>query len=89
MRPLMQNGKVIIENWHGFAPESEHVESGRSYPVVNKGIETPDAFAKRVLGELNDRLPILVLNDEAHHCYRPAPLKEKLSGEEARVAAAG
>lgn len=78
MRPLMQNGKVIVENWHGFAPESEHAEGGKSYAVVNKGVETPEAFAKRVLGELYERMPIMVLNDEAHHCYRPAPLSDEL-----------
>lgn len=78
LRPLMQNGKVLVENWHRFAPESEHVESGKSYAVVNKGAETPEAFAKRVLGDLYERMPIMVLNDEAHHCYRPAPLDEEL-----------
>lgn len=86
LRPLMQNGRVLVENWHQFAPESEHAEGGKSYAVVNKGAETPEAFAKRVLGELYDRMPIMVLNDEAHHCYRPAPLEEKLSGEEAKAA---
>jgi type III restriction enzyme len=78
MRPLMQNGKVLVENWHRFAPESGHAEGGKSYAVVNKGAETPEAFAKRVLGELYERMPIMVLNDEAHHCYRPAPLSEEL-----------
>jgi type III restriction enzyme len=90
LRPLMQNGKVLIENWHTFAPESEHAESGRNFPVVNKGAETPEAFARRILKELDglERMPIMVLNDEAHHCYRPAPLEEKLSGEEAKAAKA-
>lgn len=78
MRPLMQNGRVLVENWHRFAPESEHAEAGKSYAVVNKGAETPEAFAKRVLGDLYDRMPIMVLNDEAHHCYRPAPLSDEL-----------
>src|SRR5207249_4092416 len=27
---------------------------------------------RRVLGDLYDRLPIMVLNDEGHHCWRPA-----------------
>lgn len=88
LRPLMQNGKVVVENWHQFAPESEHVEGGKSFAVVNKGAETMEAFARRVLGDLFERLPIMVLNDEAHHCYRPAPLEEKLAGEEAKAAQA-
>ena len=47
-RPLMQVGKVLVTNWHRFAPESEHAENGKSYAVVNKGPETPDTFARRV-----------------------------------------
>ena len=76
LRPLMQSGKVLIENWHKFAPESEHAEGGKSYPVVNKGEESPEAFARRVLGDLYESAPIMVLNDEAHHAYRPKPLEE-------------
>jgi len=86
MRPSLQLGKVLVTNWHAFAPESEHVEGGKSYAVVNKGAETGDAFARRVLGDLYGRMPLMVLNDEAHHCYRPKPLEERLSGEEARDA---
>jgi len=72
-RPLLQCGKVLVANWHGFAPESEHKEGDKSYAVVNKGPETPETLARRVLGDLFDRLPIMVLNDEGHHCWRPAP----------------
>lgn len=92
LRPLMQNGKVIVENWHSFAPASEHSEGGKSYTVVNKGAETTEAFARRVLGDLYDRMPIMVLNDEAHHCYRPAPLSDEqrksLSAEQLKQAQA-
>jgi len=35
--------------------------------VVNKGPESPAAFARRVLGAPVDGAPILVLNDEGHH----------------------
>jgi type III restriction enzyme len=73
LRPHLQAGKVLVENWHRFQPESEHKEGDKSYAVVNKGPETPETLARRVLGELYDRLPILVLNDEGHHCWRPAP----------------
>ena len=73
-----------MTNWHQFALESEHSEGGQSYVVVNKGEETPDAFAKRVLGELHERAPIMVLNDEGHHAYRPAPTDEKLSADAKR-----
>ena len=82
LRPLLNSGKVLVTNWHQCAPESAHSEGGQTYAVVNKGDETPDAFAKRVLGELYDRAPLMVLNDEGHHAYRPAPTEEKLSVEE-------
>src|ERR1017187_2405218 len=90
-RALLQSGKVLVTNWHRFAPESEHVEGGKSYAVVNKGPETPDTFARRVLEDLYDRLPIMVMNDEGHHCWRPAATEEDLATvdkdevEEARV----
>jgi len=70
---LLRTGKVLITNWHYFAPESPHSEGGRSARVVNKGEETDEAFARNRLGELFDRGPIMVLNDEGHHAYRPIP----------------
>ncbi len=91
LRPFLQGGRVLITNWHQFAPESEHSEGGRSYAVVNKGPESADAFARRVLGDLYGRGPIMVLNDEGHHAYRPlvadAP-QNGLSAEERREAKA-
>lgn len=84
LMPELHKGKVLISNWHKFSPESPHVESGKSYVVVDKGEESPDAFARRVLGDLHDRAPIMVLNDEAHHAYRPKLVEagDKLSAEE-------
>ena len=72
-RDQLSTGKVLITNWHGFSPKSEHDEDGKSYRVVHKGEETADAFAKDRLGDLAARLPILVMNDEGHHCWRPNP----------------
>ena len=71
LRRFLNSGKVLITNWHQFAPESEHSEGGRSYAVVNKGPESADAFAQRVLGDLYGRGPVMALNDEGHHAYRP------------------
>lgn len=99
-RHLLQFGRVLVTNWHAFAPESEHREGDRSYAVVDKGPETPETFAIRVLGELAGRMPIMVLNDEGHHCWRPAPSTEEeldreektdleAEAEEAKVWAAG
>ncbi len=76
-RDLIRTGKVLVNNWHFFAPESEHSEGGKSYAVVKKGEETDDAFARNRLGELFERGPIMVLNDEGHHAYRPRPMTEE------------
>jgi len=88
-RDLLNLGRVLVTNWHVFAPFSPNREGDTSYRVVDKGEETNDAFARNRLKELADRLPILVLNDEGHHCWRPRPLTEeekaaakKLTGEE-------
>jgi len=83
-RHHLRSGRVLIENWHRFLPESEHREGDRSYSVVNKGPETPATFARRVLGDLYERMPIMVLNDEGHHCWRPAAMSEKLTRVEER-----
>ena len=84
-RSLLHAGRVLVTNWHAFAPESEHKDGGRTYAVVNKGPETASIFAQRVLGkDIVERLPILVLNDEGHHCWRPKPEAngENLSAED-------
>lgn len=84
LMPELHKGRVMVENWHQLGLESPHAESGATYRVVDKGEEDADTFARRFLGDLYGRGPILVLNDEAHHAYRPAPQSEdvKLSAEE-------
>jgi len=84
LRPHLQTGKVLVENWHRFSPESEHKEGEKSYAVVDKGPETPETIARRVLGDLYERMPILVLNDEGHHCWRSAPEAEAEADEPPR-----
>jgi type III restriction enzyme len=74
MLSLMAVGKVVVTNWHVFQPESPHAEGGATYAVVDKGEEGDDAFSRRVLKELYGRGEIMVLNDEAHHAYRPKPV---------------
>ncbi|WPL15567.1 Restriction endonuclease [Thiorhodovibrio winogradskyi] len=80
-RPLLQTGKVMVMNWHGFAPESAHKEGDKTWAVVDKGPETREVFAERILKDLTDRMPILVLNDEGHHCWRPDQQTLSLANE--------
>ena len=46
--------------------------------------ETPDQMVRRVCRELGNKKNIIILNDEAHHCYRRKPdvEDEKLTGDD-------
>lgn len=80
MRPELAKGKVLVTN---FNPEAEAITVGK-VQVGRLGEETPEGFARARLGDLWDDEPLMVLNDEGHHAYRPAPVDEatKLSAEE-------
>jgi type III restriction enzyme len=70
-RDLMSRGRVAVTNWQVFAVQDD---SGKR-SVVQRGRESPAAFARRVLQkELGDARNLLVMNDEAHHAWRPAPV---------------
>ena len=71
----LQQGKYQITNWHLFQPKDD----SRSKSVVQRGPESDAAFCRRVLRDLGNKKNILVINDEAHHAYRPA---QPLSPEE-------
>ena len=69
-RELLSRGRVFVTNWHVFAVQDDARKRG----VVQRGRESDAAFVKRVLGkELGGTSQLLVLNDEAHHAYRPKP----------------
>ena len=54
---------------------------------MNKGPESADAFSRRVLEDLYGRGPVMVLNDEGHHAYRPRQAETKgLSADERKEA---
>ncbi|MCL6614278.1 MAG: DEAD/DEAH box helicase family protein [Firmicutes bacterium] len=74
MLERLQQGRFQITNWHLFQPRDD----SRSRNVVQRGVEGEAAFCRRVLKELGNKGNILVINDEAHHAYRPAPLPEEL-----------
>ncbi len=83
LRPELAKGKVLVTNWHWLAPESETQNVG-GVTIIRRGPESPEAFAKNRLGDLWDDEPLMVMNDEGHHAYRPAPVSEsvKLTAEE-------
>jgi len=83
LRPELAKGKVLVTNWHWLAPESETQNVG-GVTIIRRGPESPEAFARNRLGDLWDNEPLMVMNDEGHHAYRPAPVSEsvKLTAEE-------
>jgi type III restriction enzyme len=72
--------KVMVVNWHQLAPKEE-----RKYRVLKRGPESDTAFCRRVLADLGEKKRIMVLNDEAHHAWRPPP-DLKATGEEKQEA---
>lgn len=81
-RPLLSflsQAKVEVVNWQALAEDQDPKRS-----VIRRGKESESAFAKRVLRNLGDKKNILVINDEAHHAYRPA-LRELGSKQETLV----
>lgn len=78
LRPDLAKGRVLVSNWHLFNPQAEEIRVG-GVAVGQLGAETPEAFARARLGDLWEGErgePLLVLNDEGHHAYRPAPVPE-------------
>ncbi len=73
----MVGARVIVANYHKLIPqklEKIHANTkailGKDSPVFQE--ESPRAVLARLLGAeaLRPGSPLLVLNDEAHHCYR-------------------
>ena len=77
LRPELAKGKVLVTNWHRLGPEPEEVRVGGG-TVSRPGKETPEAFARNRLGDLWDDEALMVLNDEGHHAYRPAPVPKDI-----------
>jgi type III restriction enzyme len=60
--------RVQVINWHQLAPREDPKRS-----VLRRGGESDSAFSRRVLSDLGPKRRIMVLNDEAHHAWRPPP----------------
>lgn len=70
----LHQGKFQITNWHLFQLRDDR----RRRTVVQRGQESDAAFCRRVLTELGNKQNILVINDEAHHAYRPMPIPDEI-----------
>ena len=90
----VNRAKIVITNYHAFKLR-ERIElsaggrsllQGRSGEELNT-LETEGQMIQRVMPDLMGMKNILVLNDEAHHCYREKPRDaddEDLKGDERR-----
>ncbi|MBE3124084.1 MAG: DEAD/DEAH box helicase family protein [Acidobacteria bacterium] len=90
----LSKAKIIITNFHQMKPR-ERIAAGRLTKAILAGdgpspfTETLDQMVRRVCRGLGNKKNIVVINDEAHHCYRRRPDEDDgphLKGEERREA---
>ncbi len=92
----IKRAKIVITNYHAFK-RRERVELSAGGRALLKGrlgedlntLETEGQMLQRVMPDLMGLGNILVINDEAHHCYRENPRNgndEKLKGDERKEA---
>jgi len=79
MLPDLERVKIVITNYHAFKLRErlELSKGGRSL-LRGRGeelntLETEGQMLQRVMPDLMGMKNIMVLNDEAHHCYREKP----------------
>lgn len=94
--PLLEElgqAKILITNFHAFLLR-EKISAGKlTKSILSQGqtdafTETPDQMVRRVCKDLGNKKNIIVINDEAHHCYRRKPdaEEEKLTGDDRKEA---
>ncbi|WP_426246549.1 BPTD_3080 family restriction endonuclease [Nocardioides sp. LHG3406-4] len=81
----LDSARIVITNYHSFMLRDAKEIKGiaRNTRLLLKGDkkvdpfkETPQAMVSRVLRDLgSDKQQIMVLNDEAHHCYLARPIQ--------------
>ena len=79
MLPDLERAKIVITNYHAFKPrERMDLSKGGRSLLQGRGealntLETEGQMIQRVMPDLMGLKNIMVLNDEAHHCYREKP----------------
>ena len=90
-RDELGQAKIVITNFHAFLQRKKTPTSKITNAILQNDseafTETPGQMVRRVLRELGGKQNIVVLNDEAHHCYRRKPDESiKLKGDERKEA---
>jgi type III restriction enzyme len=91
--PELHKSRIVITNFHAFKLR-EKVAAGRLTKAVLAGgakgafVESPGEMVRRVCRDLGTKRNIVVINDEAHHCYRRRAGGDevKLTGDERKEA---
>jgi len=93
LKEEIRKAKVVVTNFHALKPRERGGSGGvgkihREILGGNPLQEAPGAMVRRVCRELGNRKNIIVINDEAHHCYRgkPPEEEERLVGDERKEA---
>jgi type III restriction enzyme len=93
LRDQLGKSKIIITNFHSFKLRERNKASKLTKSILAKGeaspfTETPAQMVRRACRDLGNKRNILVINDEAHHCYRRKPdgVEERLKGDERKEA---
>ena len=92
----ISKAKIVITNYHAFKMR-ERIELSKGGRQLLQGrtgeepktLETEGQMIQRVMPELMGMKNVLVINDEAHHCYREKPKdadEEALKGDEKKEA---
>ena len=82
----LDRAKIVITNFHAFKPrETMEISKGGRALLQGRGpelrsIETEGQMLQRVMPELMSMKNVMVMNDEAHHCYREKPPEEDEEG---------
>ena len=91
----LNRAKIVITNYHAFKLRErlDISRGGRSLLQGNgeaiQTLETEGQMLQRVMPELLGEKRVLVINDEAHHCYRQKPAdpeEEKFKGDDKKEA---
>ncbi|MCS1411311.1 MAG: hypothetical protein M2R45_04510 [Verrucomicrobia subdivision 3 bacterium] len=75
----LHKAKIVITNYHAFMPRTRlELSAGGRRLLQGRGeeldtMESEGQMLQRVMPDLMGMKSILVLNDEAHHCYREKP----------------
>ena len=78
----LQAATIEITNYHAFIRREKVQAAGLTKRILagrastERFKETPGEMVRRVCRVFGNAKDIVVLNDEAHHCYAPAPVED-------------